>query len=589
MDKKGVVMDKARIGSIFTDCKSLQIPFFQRSYVWDEKNWERFLDDMKNVSQTKKDYFLGTFIMKNNPDTKCSDVISEVRTVIDGQQRFTTLILFFYVLYLKSNDYTEFRRKFFNSADEPTLNHNYCDKPIFDIIISNQLDSEKEKDYSNSQILKAYKYFNDNVNPEDFDARVLFAHLYFVEISVGQNEDEQQIFDTINSLGVRLSTAELLKNYLFSSDDIKLYKENWEKCFEQGEKKSFWLDSTPNKNKRSNIDLFLYAFLSIKSDKEITVEHLFEQFKDYLKEIDYKNNEHNKISLINELKNYAEIYYKNINVNCGNEILIDNANSINRLNIIMFELETRTLLPYCLYILKNANINEQNKIFGFLEKYIMRRMISKIGSTKNYNRLFMSFIKNNILTEEELKAEIYSEQKNSSENSKMPNDDEVENGINNYDHTNQIAKGILYLLETAKRDNKDCTTTLCLSNYQLEHILPKKWEKYWQIIDATKEQEQNRIKHIKLLGNKTLLSSPLNNSIKNASWDIKLNGDPNNNKIGGYKDYAKGLKTFNFDNYEYWNEDTIDQRSKELLNDINDVWNYDNQIISSTQEQISLL
>lgn len=44
-------------------------------------------------------------------------------------------------------------------------------------------------------------------------------------IDVEQNEDEQQIFDTINSLGVRLTTAELLKNYLFSNkNDTNLYE-----------------------------------------------------------------------------------------------------------------------------------------------------------------------------------------------------------------------------------------------------------------------------------------------------------------------------------------------------------------------------
>lgn len=41
----------------------------------------------------------------------------------------------------------------------------------------------------------------------------------FVMITVDDGEDEQQIFDTINLLGVRLTTVELLKNYFFSSED----------------------------------------------------------------------------------------------------------------------------------------------------------------------------------------------------------------------------------------------------------------------------------------------------------------------------------------------------------------------------------
>ena len=34
-------MEKTRIDSIFTKGRSLEIPFFQRSYVWSEENWDR--------------------------------------------------------------------------------------------------------------------------------------------------------------------------------------------------------------------------------------------------------------------------------------------------------------------------------------------------------------------------------------------------------------------------------------------------------------------------------------------------------------------------------------------------------------------
>jgi uncharacterized protein with ParB-like and HNH nuclease domain len=49
----------------------------------------------------------------------------------------------------------------------------------------------------------------------------------FVGIDLSPDEDEQQIFDTINSLGVRLTTAELLKNYFFQREDQSSYNKNW--------------------------------------------------------------------------------------------------------------------------------------------------------------------------------------------------------------------------------------------------------------------------------------------------------------------------------------------------------------------------
>ena len=74
-----------------------------------------------------------------------------------------------------------------------------------------------------------------------------------------------------------------------------------------------------------------------------------------------------KTGFINDLISYAMIYRHFIKPDIKNEVLNSNKNSIDRLNIIFFGLDTTTLLPYCLYVLKNAKPEEANKIFGYLE------------------------------------------------------------------------------------------------------------------------------------------------------------------------------------------------------------------------------
>jgi len=61
------------------------------------------------VSTTKKPYFLGSVILKQQETT--SDQ-SQVLTVIDGQQRLTTLNIFLKVLCLKNNSDTDFTETF---------------------------------------------------------------------------------------------------------------------------------------------------------------------------------------------------------------------------------------------------------------------------------------------------------------------------------------------------------------------------------------------------------------------------------------------------------------------------------------------
>ena len=40
------------INGIFNGSRLLEVPFYQRSYVWDEEQWDRFLTDMEELQQS---------------------------------------------------------------------------------------------------------------------------------------------------------------------------------------------------------------------------------------------------------------------------------------------------------------------------------------------------------------------------------------------------------------------------------------------------------------------------------------------------------------------------------------------------------
>lgn len=564
-------MEKRKIEQIFNGSSMLEIPYFQRSYVWDEENWKRFLEDFREICIAKKEYFMGTYIMKQKP-TPSGTRYGDVRAVIDGQQRFTTLILFFLVLANKNNKYEkDFESIFINRQNEIILSHNHSDKPIFELLTKNQelTDSQKEE-YKNNNVYQAYLYFQKNIKPEDFDIDILLRCVYFIPIDLEANDDEQQIFDTINSLGVRLTTAELLKNTLYSNNEIELFKETWEKCFEkdQGEK-DFWDTIVGSREKHSNLDTFLYAYINIYDDKDIRYKSLFNSYKNYLGST--LNNPTMKEGFIKDLISYAEIYRKYIRPDIQSVVLSDFKNSINRLNIVFFGLDTTTLLPYCLYVLKNAKPEEADKIFGYLETYIVRRMLCH-DWTKNYNKKFKTMLTNKIVTFDALYKNIMDSANNED---RLPTDLDLKKLIN-YDHTNAQARGILYLLETGLRQpGKESTSVLPLDSYDLEHIMPKDWKQYWALEPSldTPDNRDNRIYHIGLIGNKTLLAKGLNKSIKNREYSTKKNGVADN---FGYNHYAVGLKTFDFEAYKNWNEDTIEKRQSKLLEQIKIVWPYGN-------------
>ena len=132
-----------KITEIFTLGKALEIPFFQRSYVWGEEHWKRFLEDMDTVSSEKSPYFMGSLILKQR-STGSTEKIGDVRSVVDGQQRLTTIVLFFKIAFAARDENDLFKRIFYNLKNQIILRHNHNDAEIFESIVEGTLTVELE-------------------------------------------------------------------------------------------------------------------------------------------------------------------------------------------------------------------------------------------------------------------------------------------------------------------------------------------------------------------------------------------------------------------------------------------------------------
>lgn len=563
---------KRTINDIFNGNRVLEIPFFQRSYVWGIPQWERLLEDMKAISSSNEPYFLGSVILKQQ-ETTTGSRIGDKRTVIDGQQRLTTLNIFFKVLCLKTNENFTFDRSFKLRDNSNALLHNHNDIQAFDEILA--LTELKDLE-GESNITQAYNYFKDNLVPNELNLDSILSNVLFVGIDLSQEEDEQQIFDTINSLGVKLTTAELLKNYFFNRDDIEKYNKYWKEVFEKDEEtKNYWdREITAGRLRRTFIDLFFFAYLQIKiqepefkvkaedKDAYVKVEHLFESYKNFIK--NYFNN--NKEAFLSEIKEYALLFKKNFNYEILGEDLTQDF-GIDRINTIIFGLDTTTLIPYTLYILRNISDEiTKNELFGIIETYIMRRMITH-SNTKNYNQLFTDkLINNRVLSKQEFLD--YVEKREDKVNF-LPTDEELEKGFNTSILINKQAAGILYLIESKIRNEKDSTALLGINKYSLEHLMPKKWRNNWDKL-SSKESEINRDRKLLTLGNLTIITQSLNSSIRDSKWEDKLKGK---NKKGGLIEYSVGLKTISqFLKYPEWNEKTIEERALFLYEKAKQIW-----------------
>lgn len=573
---------KRTISDIFNGNRKLIIPFFQRTYVWKEEQWSRLIEDMEYISKTGKEYFLGSIILKSLP-TPSNGSIGDIRTVIDGQQRLTTMAIFLKILGLKTNQCNIVERLFTLDDGSIAMQHSQGDSEAFNRVMT--LTEQEDINPGRSNILCAYKFFKDNIDADKLSIQKIRNLAQFVGIDLTPTEDEQQIFDTINSLGVKLTTGELLKNYFFSKETIAQYNQLWKPAFElDDETRDFWeQDITSGRIKRSNIEAFLNAYLqikiqdpvySVKTEDKVMYrrsEGLFNNYKNFLAEyvatsdMDDDTRKQKTDEFIYDLTQYSKIYR-----NCFNaDTLLSEVGStpsLERLNVIIYGLDGMTTIPYLMFIQKNvSDESERQKIYEYLESYLMRRLVCKTHNN-NYSDLFTeNLIGQNIQTIEALKD--YIEQKDPSSSLAMPSNLMVRKAFHNEIMPNKRATGILYLIESKLRNSSMCSTAILgFNSYSLEHLMPKKWRNNWGIaIDP-----DNRDFMLQTLGNLAIITNSLNSAIRDADWDKKLSGTSSK---GGLKKHAVGLVTMeSVLNSNDWDEDHISERADWLADKANEIW-----------------
>lgn len=564
------------INGIFNGSRLLEVPFYQRAYVWDDEQWDRFLTDMEFVTKTKKPYFLGSIIFKSGKTPNTWDHFSDCKIVIDGQQRLTTLMIFFKVLCLKKNENRLFERDFCLEDDTIVLQHGRNDISAFDKVMRHEKMEEIPNVVPASQIISAFNFFLKKIDPDKLDRNIIKQNVQFVCIDLLDGEDEQQVFDTINSLGVRLTTAELLKNYFYNKDNVQEYEKNWVAIFEKdSETRLYWeQELETGRIKRSLIDIFFDAYFQIfLQDKQYNitaedkivysrVDHLAKSYQDFIEH--YCNGD--KSVVLGQMAEYAKCFAETFRPEYCN-MGLPAAPGIERINVIMFGLKNTTLIPYILYVAKNVeNQNELRKIYGILESYLMKRMIVH-APTKNYNNLFTSLILNGVLDAEALKERL---NKGNDATTFVPSDDDLLNGFKTAKLVNLQTRGILYLLEAGIRSAKSSTALLGFNNYSLEHMMPKKWRNNWAACSSD-ELARQRDSVLLTLGNLAIIPQSLNASIRDSSWAAKKAGKGVDNP--GLSICAAGLTTIHDAlQKEEWNETEINTRAVWLYEQARSLW-----------------
>jgi len=589
--------------------KILEVPFFQRKYVWKKDNWEELLEDLLEIN---KSHFLGSIILKSAEEREGKD---KKFFIIDGQQRLTTLSILIKALYDCMENERDiiiddakaalfYKSKPLDSEYKISIKHSYNDAKQFEevigsvhdnFVITSSIMQEKAND-EDSLIKKCYKYFYAELKkiykatPDKIKNfwNFLFnpTNTILVVIELSATDEEQKIFDTINSAGIRLSGADVIKNMLYQHlmeilDDreytTEYYKDTWEKIFEDVEMLEYWSrEKTTGRLKSQNIEILLRSVAIIKNvfdpnkDAISTLPYLY---KTYIKSNAYKANkplnEDETKKLIEEIIDYAILYKTHIPDFDGSELFTFDDVQM-RLFKILDENDITSFNPYILYLLKKYKNNEDllNKKLQILERFIVSSILTK-KYMKDFSKLSYAAIQDDSIIQEKSK-EITNEMLRES----------IKTGL-----SNKTGKMLLFWVELYRRNKVQAEVQALQYSFQLEHIMPKKWTEHWKevpfvdenqnVIENKVEGAKIRTKKITSIGNMTLLMGKLNPLIANHIFKLKMEGlgrkhgiIKNSPLLITQDDVVKTV----YNNKNNWNEAEIYKREKILFSDIIDIW-----------------
>jgi len=224
--------------------KQFIIPIYQRTYSWTKKECTQLWNDLVRVASDKEipAHFVGSIVYIESGIYQAAGVPQLL--VIDGQQRLTTISLLLYALgeaIENAGQQTDITRRkinnrfLFNSDEDDELRYKLIltrqDKDTFIHLI----DKPTPLNSGSHRIIENYRFFQKKIRESKLSPVDLYTGLtkfVIVDVSLDRNYDNPQlIFESLNSTGLDLSQADLIRNFVLMGLEPKeqetLYTNYW--------------------------------------------------------------------------------------------------------------------------------------------------------------------------------------------------------------------------------------------------------------------------------------------------------------------------------------------------------------------------
>lgn len=592
---------------VFMQPQRLVVPLFQRPYVWtEESQWEPLWDDLVRVTErvlsrpTDKHHphFLGAVVLQQVQ--KQTGQMQE-RTIIDGQQRLTTLQLLLDALHAEllavNVQQAAMRIEPLVANAEP-----FCSKPAdrFKVWPTNRdrpafnavMAAKPPVDYDavghrGEKMVEAHRFFSEQARewlaaagPDMIAARAVAIEtvvrelVQIVVIDLTIDENAQEIFETLNARGAQLTAADLIKNFVFQrlletgANVEDAYQRYW-KEFETG----FWeTEVSVGRLRYPRSSIFLNHWLIARTGENVVAREVFDEFKRFA-------DHDSKLSmprLIEQVHTASGIYRQFISV------ASTLTGPVDRIGLFGYRtgvLESEVIKPLVLCLLDPEQPAVPNaqfvKALDVVESWMVRRMLVR-ATTKNYNQVVAELVALLGKSDRARAGDVFETYLagQSSGSRYWPDDAEVREELTGLLAYRRLGRGrlrmVLEAIEDYRRGWKDGKQGLgeervARGSLAIEHVMPRKWVTHWPL-EGYDDAERDR--NIHTLGNLTLLNGKLNSKQSNGPWL------GNGGKREGLEEHSvlilnrELLKNAD----DKWTDDAIGVRTKELTEAIIQIW-----------------
>lgn len=498
-----------------------RVPMFQRDYSWTEQEWDDLWQDIIAMLEPngEQGHYMGYLVLQSNDERNYD--------IIDGQQRMTTLSLI--VLAVLKNLYRlvelkvdaddnqrridELRKTYIGYLDPVTLisksklslnRHN--DQFYQTYLVPLERPPKRNLKASEHLLRKGFEWIESRVRDRFGEARsgadlarfvdAVADRLFFTVISVADELNAFKVFETLNARGVRLSSTDLLKNFLFSvvhgagghEHEIRTLEDRWEAIIGKLGSESvpdflrvFWNSQNPLTR---HADLFKTIRASIKSKAEV-----FSLLRDMDRDADIYaalGDANDTIWNTDQRKHISELVMFNIKQPYA--LLLAARRALDDTDFTRV-LKACAIISFRYNVIGNLATNEQERIYNSVaEKIAKKQLTSAFDIIRALRPVYP--------TDEQFRG-AFSEKQIRTTSSR----------------NRQVMRYILFEIE---RHFANQAFDYASDKYTIEHILPEHPNENW--ITFNDEQVDRSVYRI---GNMTPLEAAQNRNIGNKSYEEK--------------------------------------------------------------------